>query len=111
MTELVVALSGKWTLPVLYQLHLAQEPVRFGQLQRAVGEITQKELSKALRHLESLSLVERRQYTEIPPRVEYAVTSAGESLHVPMAALAAWLSQNPQTHARLLAARDDADLP
>jgi len=104
VSELFEALSGKWTLPVLYQLHIRTEPIRFGELQRAVGRITQKELSKTLRMLESLELVQREQFPEIPPRVEYRVTELGASLRAPICGLADWLTEHRQHFHRKRAA-------
>src|SRR5690606_9885377 len=46
MSLLIGLLAGRWAFPVLYQLLRAQGPIRFGQLQRAVGRVTQKELTR-----------------------------------------------------------------
>ena len=69
--KLIELLSGRWAFPVLYQLLEAEGPIRFGQLQRSVGRVTQKELTKTLRVFEERGLVKRHIYAEIPPRVEY----------------------------------------
>jgi DNA-binding HxlR family transcriptional regulator len=90
MGRLLELLSGRWAFPVLYQLLRAEGPIRFGQLQRSVGRVTQKELTKTLRVFEERGLVRRKVYAEIPPRVEYRLTSLGASLSEPLCGLARW---------------------
>jgi DNA-binding HxlR family transcriptional regulator len=97
--DLFCVLAGRWTLHVLYQLHTARGPLRFTELKMKVGKITQKELTKTLRLLESLGLVLRTQFAEIPPRVEYRVTELGASLEKPIIGLGAWLSEHPELRA------------
>jgi DNA-binding HxlR family transcriptional regulator len=88
--RLLELLSGRWAFPVLYQLLLAEGPIRFGQLQRSVGRVTQKELTKTLRVFEERGLVKRHVFAEIPPRVEYRLTPLGKSLGEPLCGLARW---------------------
>jgi DNA-binding HxlR family transcriptional regulator len=90
MTRLLAILSAKWSLPVLYQLMVAEGPVRFGALKKSIAVITQRELSRALRQFEHLGLVTRRAYAEVPPRVEYTLTELGRSIHQPILALGQW---------------------
>ena len=57
---------------------LAQSPVlRFSELRRLLGRVTHKELTKQLRRLEQHGLVARHVFPEVPPRVEYRLTSLG----------------------------------
>ena len=88
--KLIELLSGRWAFPVLYQLLQAEGPIRFGQLQRSVGRVTQKELTKTLRVFEERGLVHRRVFPEVPPRVEYRLTPLGASLGEPLCGLARW---------------------
>ena len=88
--KLIELLSGRWAFPVLYQLLRADGPIRFGQLQRSVGQVTQKELTKTLRVFEERGLVKRKVYAEVPPRVEYRLTPLGASLSEPLCGLARW---------------------
>jgi DNA-binding HxlR family transcriptional regulator len=88
--KLIEMLSGRWAFPVLYQLLQAEGPIRFGQLQRSVGRVTQKELTKTLRVFEERGLVKRQVFAEIPPRVEYRLTPLGASLGEPLCGLARW---------------------
>jgi len=73
-------IARKWTLPILYFLNDSQRPVRFLELRRTVGPVTQKELTKRLRELEASGLVSRQVFAEIPPRVEYQLTPSAREL-------------------------------
>jgi DNA-binding HxlR family transcriptional regulator len=67
--------GSKWTLVVM--LHLRRETMRFSELQRDIGGISQKALTASLRSLERDGFVSRTSYATIPPRVDYAVTELG----------------------------------
>ena len=103
------SLAGKWMLPILYELHHAGGPLRFGELKRAITGITTTELTKALRNFEELGLVERKAYNEVPPRVEYQCTPVGLSLRGPLCGLATWLFEHQDDLKR--AKRTEPDLP
>ena len=92
--RLIELLSGRWAFPVLYQLLRAEGPIRFGQLQRSVGRVTQKELTKTLRVFEERGLVQRKVFPEVPPRVEYWLTPLGQSLGEPLCGLARWAEKH-----------------
>jgi len=83
-------IANKWTVPVIYNLYCAGGALRFGQLQRKIETITQKELTKRLRELERAGLILRRVYPEVPPRVEYTLTEIGSTLVEPLGALSDW---------------------
>lgn len=83
-------IANKWTVPVIYNLYCPGEAVRFGELQRRIETITQKELTKRLRELERAGLIERKVYAEVPPRVEYRLTEIGRTLVEPLGALSDW---------------------
>ena len=82
-------IGGKWKLLVIYFLSL-QEVIRFGQLRRALPEISERMLVRQLRELEDDGLVSRKVYGTVPPRVDYALTPLGESLVPIMESLKAW---------------------
>src|SRR4051812_14794441 len=82
--------AHKWTIHILFALHEAGGPARFGQLQRTVAPITQKELTKRLRDLERSGLVHRQVFAEVPPRVEYRLTELGLTLMPALIALSEW---------------------
>lgn len=71
-------LSGKWKLLIINELLSGKR--RFSELQRAIIGITQKMLTKQLRELEHDDLIKRKVYPQIPPKVEYSLTSVGKSL-------------------------------
>jgi DNA-binding HxlR family transcriptional regulator len=70
--------SGKWTLLILRDLSVG--PRRFTQLERSLAGISPRTLSSRLRTLEEEGVVERREYCQVPPRVEYELTSRGMDL-------------------------------
>ena len=86
-------ISGRWKPMVIYWL--LQDTRRFNQLQRDLGGITHRTLSKTLKEMEADSLVERHDYREIPPRVDYSLTPRGKSLEPVLNAMHEWaLEQN-----------------
>src|SRR5690349_19161256 len=94
MVQFVGLISGKWAIPILYRLIVVEGPIRSGDLQRAVAPITQEELTRQLRLVESRGLVRRKVYAEVPPRVEYRVTALGKTLRPPLDALALWMRRH-----------------
>lgn len=82
-------IGGKWKLPILW--HLAdQETVRYNELKRSVHGVTNMMLTKCLREMEDYGLVIRKQYNEVPPRVEYSLTERGKKLLPALGELYAW---------------------
>lgn len=74
----VEAIGGKWKCTILWWLRRGAK--RFGELMQLIPRINQKVLTKQLRELERDGLIERQTYQERPPRVEYFLTSLGETL-------------------------------
>lgn len=70
--------SGKWTLLILRDL--AEATCRFSALQRSLSGISPRTLSQRLRALEEEGIIARREYAEVPPRVEYRLTDKGRDL-------------------------------
>ncbi|WP_392433517.1 winged helix-turn-helix transcriptional regulator [Yersinia sp. HM-2024] len=91
MVQFVELIAGKWAIPILYRLIVTAAPIRFGELQRAIAPITQKELTRQLRAFELRGLVHRKIYAEVPPRVEYEITSLGKTLKPTLDSLAQWM--------------------
>lgn len=81
-------LSGKWRPMVIYWL--MDGPLRFNELQRRLGGITHRTLSRTLKEMEADGLVARKDYGEIPPRVDYALTQKGASLQPVLVAMESW---------------------
>lgn len=72
-------LNGKWKTHIIYEL-CRKPSMRFGELKKAYPAITNTMLTNTLRELESLGIVRREQYNEIPPHVEYSLTKKGRDL-------------------------------
>ncbi|AHM72198.2 winged helix-turn-helix transcriptional regulator [Yersinia hibernica] len=96
MVQFVELIAGKWAIPILYRLIVTAGPIRFGELQRAIAPITQKELTRQLRAFEQRGLVQRKVYAEVPPRVEYEITLLGKTLQPTLDSLAQWMRDNQQ---------------
>ncbi|MCB2112993.1 MAG: helix-turn-helix transcriptional regulator [Parvularculaceae bacterium] len=86
-------LSGKWRPMVIYWL--LDEPLRFNELQRRLGTVSHRTLSRTLKEMEADGLVHRRDYGEIPPRVDYSLTGKGRNLRPVLKALEEWARSNP----------------
>jgi DNA-binding HxlR family transcriptional regulator len=71
-------ISGKWTLLIIRDL--ADDSMRFCELERSLEGISPRTLSLRLRALEEQGIVERHTFPEVPPRVEYSLTPKGEAL-------------------------------
>lgn len=81
-------IGDKWSVLVI--TILGEGPHRFSQLRTRIDGISQKMLTQTLRALERDGMVSRTVYPEIPPRVEYELTSSGRSLTIPLQALTEW---------------------
>ncbi len=71
-------ISGKWKGRILW--YLKEGTLRYGELKRCLGNITQKMLTQTLRELEKDGLISRKVYPVVPPKVEYTITPNGEKL-------------------------------
>ncbi|MBR1178320.1 helix-turn-helix transcriptional regulator [Bradyrhizobium sp. KB893862 SZCCT0404] len=81
--------SGKWKPLILY--FLAQGgPTRYGELRRSVRDVSDKVLIQQLKELEADGLVKRTDYKEVPPRVDYGLTTLGHSLAEALVPLCTW---------------------
>lgn len=76
-------------MPIVWLLH-EHQPVRYNELKRKVTGITNAMLTKCLRELEDANVVARKQFDEIPPRVEYSLTENGMDLIPALKKLYAW---------------------
>lgn len=83
-------ISRKWSLHILMPLLKSDKPIRFGELQRSIAGISQRELTKHLREFEDHGIVSRTVFPQVPPRVEYELTETGKSLMEPITALHQW---------------------
>lgn len=81
-------LSGKWRPMVIYWL--MDGAMRFNELQRRLGAITHRTLSKTLKEMEADGLIVRKDYGVIPPRVDYSLSERGRSLQPVLQAMEDW---------------------
>ena len=72
-------INGKYKMTILYTL-MEFSVVRFNEMKKYIGEISYKTLSSTLKELEADQLVNRKEYPQIPPKVEYSLTERGKSL-------------------------------
>lgn len=86
-------IAGKWKGLIIY--HLMNGTLRFNELARRVGGVTQRSLTKQLRELEADAIVHRKVYAVVPPRVEYSLTEKGQKLYDAIEALRIWGLAHP----------------
>jgi len=95
-SEALRILEGKWKLFIIFRLF--EEPtVRFADLKRRIPGITEKMLIQQLRDLENTGIVHRTVYPQVPPKVEYSLTTSGQGLYPVLDELLKWwkASKNP----------------
>ncbi|MFB7724060.1 winged helix-turn-helix transcriptional regulator [Nocardia sp. NPDC056100] len=98
-------IAGKWTILIIDALH-EQGPMRYTELSRRIGGVSQKMLTQTLRSLETDGFLTRTVEPTIPPRVDYELTDLGRSLAEPIAALRNWTEQHINEVERARARRD-----
>src|SRR5215471_8593521 len=81
-------IGGKWKGLILWALR--SEAHRFGELRRLVQGISEKMLIQHLKEMQADGIVKRKDFKEVPPRVEYELTSFGHSLYGALAPLCEW---------------------
>ncbi len=82
-------LSGKWSIYILYTL--AEQNVRFNELLRLMPEeMTHTTLSRQLKLLEQEGLIIRKEYNQVPPKVEYSLSEIGKNLQPTLDELTKW---------------------
>jgi DNA-binding HxlR family transcriptional regulator len=97
VSETLARIGDKWTVLVVELLCVGRGPVRFNEIRRAIGSISQRMLTLTLRSLERDGLVTRTVHPTIPPRVDYALTELGYTLRTPLVAVAEWARANRAT--------------
>jgi DNA-binding HxlR family transcriptional regulator len=90
--DVLELIGGKWSVLVLCALRLG--PQRTLSLKRRIDGISQKMLTQTLREMERHGLIQRIDYREVPPRVEYRLTRLGQSLSVLMDQVEAWIVEH-----------------
>ena len=88
VNDILSTIGDKWT--VLIVVTLSKGPMRFNEIRRAVGGISQRMLTLTLRGLERDGFATRTVFPTVPPRVDYALTELGKTLIVPLEQIAKW---------------------
>jgi DNA-binding HxlR family transcriptional regulator len=104
VSDVLARVGDKWS--VLVVTRLGQGAMRFNELRRAIGGISQRMLTLTLRGLERDGLVTRTVVPTVPPRVDYDLTALGRDLLEPVSALGAWAIRNQPKIARAREAFD-----
>ena len=92
ISDVLSRVGDKWS--VLVVTKLGAGPLRFNELRRSIGGISQRMLTLTLRGLERDGLVTRTVFPTIPPRVDYELATLGRDLLDPVSALGAWAIRN-----------------
>lgn len=87
--DVLSRLGEKWSMLILVTLK-ANGTMRFSDIQKTIGDISQRMLTVTLRSLEADGLIVRKVYAEVPPRVEYSLTDTGCSLMPHIESLVGW---------------------
>ena len=92
MVEVLARVGDKWTIMIVAAL--SDGPMRYGELHRNIGDISQRMLTLTLKGLTEDGIVSRTVYPSIPPRVDYELTELGFSLRASLIPLRDWASEN-----------------
>ncbi len=106
ISEILSRVGDKWTVLVISQL--GDGALRFSEIKRRLGSISQKMLTATLRGLERDGFVNRTVYPTVPPRVEYELTPLGRDLLVPVSSMSEWALKNAERIERARAHFDGA---
>lgn len=90
--DVLKRLTNRWSLLVL--LALKEETLRFGELRRRIGGVSERMLAQTLRHMEEDGFVERTDHGVIPPHVDYTLSPLGHQVREQMSGLADWIEIN-----------------
>lgn len=84
--------TSRWSLLVL--LALKQDVLRFSELRRKIGGVSERMLAQTLRHMEQDGYIQRTAYDVVPPHVEYSLTAFGREAEQKVVGLAEWMEDN-----------------
>ncbi|MCI2110360.1 MAG: helix-turn-helix transcriptional regulator [Acidaminococcaceae bacterium] len=91
----LAAIAGHWKVIIIYLLGI-NSVMRYGELKKSLPDITHKMLSASLKDLTEYGVVSRKQYEQIPPKVEYRLTARGKDLVPILKDLCQWGLKNRQ---------------
>jgi len=104
----LAVVGGKWKPLILF--NLAHGTRRYGDLRRSVGTVSDKVLSQQLKDLQADGVIDRIDYQEIPPKVEYALTAFGTTLARALGPLCVWGTENMNKVERIVRRRQAANV-
>ncbi len=90
--DILKRITSRWG--VLIFIALKDETLRFSELRRKIGGVSERMLSQTLRYMEEDGFIKRIAYPVVPPHVEYSLTPLGEEIQERIAGLADWLETN-----------------
>ena len=90
--NVVNMIGGKWKLRIIYVLAF-NEILRYGELKRILSPITHKMLTTQLKELEKDGLVNRKEYQQVPPKVEYSLTQKEKDLEPVVKEIHTWITK------------------
>lgn len=93
--DIMAEIGSKWAILIMHTLET--EVKRFSDIWREIPDISQKVLTQKLRTLESFNLIERTVYAEVPPRVEYKLTTLGHSFMEVLHTVLEWAVDNRES--------------
>jgi DNA-binding HxlR family transcriptional regulator len=102
--QILARIGDKWSVFVIGSL--AERTMRFSELRRRIGGVSQRMLTLTLRSLERDGLIKRTVYPTVPPRVDYELTPLGRTLIEPLRGIALWAQGNMP---KVIAAREAFD--
>ncbi len=106
ISDILSRIGDKWSLLVIRQL--GDGPLRFSQIKRSLGSISQKMLTATLRGLERDGFITRTVFPTVPPRVDYELTALGHDLLDPVRQLGDWAMKNAERIERARKRYDEA---
>ena len=89
-------INGKYKMIIMYWLYEYKPVMRFNELQRSIGNISFRTLSNTLKEMERNKLVIRKEYPQIPPKVEYSLSEKGLSLIPLLDMMCEWGERNKE---------------
>ncbi|MGI4789148.1 MAG: winged helix-turn-helix transcriptional regulator [Janthinobacterium lividum] len=95
LTDVLATIGDKWTIKVVGTL--SEGPLRYNEIERRVGGISQRMLTLTLKRLEVDGIVTRTLFPSVPPRVDYELTHLGQTLRGALSPLHLWAVQNKET--------------
>jgi DNA-binding HxlR family transcriptional regulator len=104
----LAVIGGKWKPLILFRL--AHGTRRYGELRRAVGGVSDKMLIQQLKELHADGIIDRLDYNEIPPKVEYSLTAFGGTLTKALAPLCVWGTAHMSEVEKLISNRQVSEI-